>query len=1427
MSPIKTQHFAQSGTRFVIVLFFSVLVSITGVNAQAPIVVQITDAMPGDIIAAINNSNNNRSTPYILELADGGNYDLVTVAPNAPDDTAFPEILGDVTIVTNGTPAIINRNGVPEFRFFVVRSGGRLQLDNVHLVNGLVRSAPDEYARGGAIFNEGSLTLNRVSFENNSVIKQGNFLSNLFDRSTIAIAQGGAIYNEGTITEITDSSFTQNSAIGGSYAAIAVGSRSRSQGGAIYNAGVIETIQSVDLSTTFNANFVDVGAIGLAHLTLGEGGAIYNAANSLLGEIIGTDALPVVFEGNLVIGSTGLAFGSNNHGGAIFNGGQINRVLYTHFIGNRVIDLNLHFAAGYYPISVYGILVITNDLINIIDLFFPGNIVLQVIGFITTGVEAFCITGQNIFEICSDSLIDPIDVGANSDGGAIYNAANISRIDNSMFISNEVLGGRGLFYNGGYGRGGAIYQTTTGVLLTISNTEFITNTASGGYGSGNGGYAFGGAIFNDGTLTSIRQTTFSGNYADAGKGARSTQDIFTDIVGLVGNLISNPSIPGIIALLEPLFAFNGTNGSASGGAIYISEVGQLTSINATDFSGNYAYGDLGFKTRTNQGGAIANESLTQLTIIDSNFTSNYVNSGIALNTGGNAYGGGIYHSNGLLILRNTNFTENYAQGGNSYQMNDFLGIALGSVLSDIINSPIAPGTRKFIIKNYIRTFVTPVIRNVGGGGGLYIENGEVRIIDSTFDNNTSLGGFTVTGGIGRGGAIQINNGELILLRSDILNNQSIGGTGLVGGDAWGGGLYNLSGEITISETTFQGNTARGGGIDIEDVFAELEDFTSTYVTLAIVTNVFPTDWITTTFNVNVDEILQTFVDAAALAEDFLVTNLSGFAVFGGDAYGGAIYNRGGSIIVRNGTFSFNQAEAGFGQTLLYGGRSYGGAIYNHSKIDLNLPPIQIQGITLPFNIVLDADIELEGADVSAEMRIFDTSINNNTALNTASNFASGGGIFNAGTMRVSRSNIAENRADVLYTSAFPLFPCGARGGGIVNEFGGQMTIDSTSIVNNAVTVEDVTPCEGRGGGVFSDLGGVFIGRTYVDRVVLSAIADFDFGILPESRLTMTNVTISGNNVLNGIGGGIYNADVMQVNHATIVENLANDGVALFNAGDFIIKNSILNGETNAQCVNQNGSFSGEGFNLNTDTTCSGLSNTFSTVTSLQIEDLNLNSPGTTLTHALIPNSAAIDATTNCNSIAGLRIGIDQRSIRRDARCDLGAYEIETNLPEGNGSSSVGASISISKIGFLTADDFSSATWSIVISNNSDVAVSNLLLSDVVPDGQTIIAATSSHGIVSYDETSLELVIPVLNPGDYIQIVIDVNLLVDGTVTNIACIIFDDGSVPICAEGVLIQVLPRTGESRQNSFLFWSAIISMSISCSAAWIVWKQCTSGAR
>jgi uncharacterized repeat protein (TIGR01451 family) len=101
-----------------------------------------------------------------------------------------------------------------------------------------------------------------------------------------------------------------------------------------------------------------------------------------------------------------------------------------------------------------------------------------------------------------------------------------------------------------------------------------------------------------------------------------------------------------------------------------------------------------------------------------------------------------------------------------------------------------------------------------------------------------------------------------------------------------------------------------------------------------------------------------------------------------------------------------------------------------------------------------------------------------------------------------------------------------------------------------------------------------------------------------------------------------------------------------------------------------------------------------------------NNGGPTMTHALLPGSAAIDATGACPGAVG---GVDQRGQPRDANCDTGAYEFSArNL----------TIVKANNVGGMTSLSTGAWQWSITITNVGyyDVVFSpgEVILTDNLP-----------------------------------------------------------------------------------------------------------------
>lgn len=308
----------------------------------------------------------------------------------------------------------------------------------------------------------------------------------------------------------------------------------------------------------------------------------------------------------------------------------------------------------------------------------------------------------------------------------------------------------------------------------------------------------------------------------------------------------------------------------------------------------------------------------------------------------------------------------------------------------------------------------------------------------------------------------------------------------------------------------------------------------------------------------------------------------------------------------------------------------------------------------------------------------------------------GGGIFNTGILSITQTIVRNNR------TGFGGFcgkgrPPNGSGGGIANQ--GDLSITDSHIINNSAE-------DGSGGGIINEKDmwvdttslshniGVGGGVYNAGRAALSSSAVYSNtsqrsggGIYNAVALSIINSTISGNRSGNGSrysyyfppspaplqngfsGGGIFNRGWLNLESSTIAANTTGtgycekytveisvcapggEGGGLYTQdGTVYIHNSII-----AQNTTGKGGSSPECSGMWTDRG-SNLACRSKDTSSAWLAPL-ANNGGPTLTHALLPHSAALDA-GECSTMTGAPLLEDQRGQPRPqgAGCDIGAVE---------------------------------------------------------------------------------------------------------------------------------------------------------------------------
>ena len=381
---------------------------------------------------------------------------------------------------------------------------------------------------GGAIFADGGITIIDSSFINNTSPGSNSY--------------GGAIYNDNGRLNITDSTFTSNSAIYG---------------------GVIENYRGTFNITdsTFTSNTAEYG--GAIDNYLGTLNIINNTFmdnTALEGGAISNDNGTLIINDSSFTGNS--AFG---YGGAIENSANI-----------TIIDSSFTSNTAEYGGAIDNY---ENSLVIIRNSSFTDNIA-KFGGSIYADNGTINITGSKF-----------MDNNATENGGVIYsNDTSTLNILNSSFTGNTATSYGGVIVNNGdivsimgsnfnnntAGYGGAI---TNFVNITISDSNFINNNATG----------FGGSIHNMGSMN-ISSSKFMDNNAMYGGGAINNPG-YSNIISSTFN--NNTALEGgaiytVRNITITGSTFTGNNATLNGGVIY-NDVGILNISQSilADNMGNY------------------------------------------------------------------------------------------------------------------------------------------------------------------------------------------------------------------------------------------------------------------------------------------------------------------------------------------------------------------------------------------------------------------------------------------------------------------------------------------------------------------------------------------------------------------------------------------------------------------------------------------------------------------------------------------------------------------------------------------------------------------------------------------------------------------------------------------------------------------------
>ena len=1023
-------------------------------------------------------------------------------------------------------------------RIFSIGEGFTVTLTNATLING-------KADKGGAIYNDGSLTLSDVKLSDNAADSYGGAVFNnghlvvgnsVFDsndivnRGSASVDYGGAaIYNwyDGTLT-VSGSNFTNNI-------------KNYKNGDRLV--GAIATIGDATISDSYFVNNAgrwggaisasgyllagdDVNTLTVSGSTFKENGGLYGAGIFVAGSDFTVS--DCVFDKNTAFGKGDMT-PNNNNGAAIVvtdTGKDITGAITgSNFTNNKAqYGGAIYICEGNIAISdslfennsadVEGGAIdidsaINNPVVTVENSKFVNNTPQAIHNSkeLHLGIETFTDL-QNAIDLVDGILTLDSDIVMTDDEAAGFVGGVAINKDIVIDGKGHTISAEDL---------GRIFSIGEGFTVTLTNATLINGKADKG-----------GAIYNDGSLT-LSDVKLSDNAADSYGGA-----VFNNGHLVVGNSVfdSNDIV---------------NRGSASvdygGAAIYNWYDGTLT-VSGSNFTNNIK----NYKNGDRLVGAVA--TIGDATISDSYFVNNSGRWGGAITTSGaliagddvntltvsgstfkengGLYGAGIFVWGSDFTVSDCVFDKNTASGKGNMTPNNNNGAAIEVTDTNKAIAGIITGSK---FTNNKAQY----------GGAIDICEGNIKITDSEFVNNSADV---------EGGAIDINtvngNPEVSISDSKFINNSA----------SYGGAIVNVK-DLTVRNTEFVNNTPDaifnyvgfGGNLDLG-----IENFTDLQNAIGLVTgtltlnqNVVMTDDEAANFvngviinkNIRIDGKGHT-IDAKNLGRIFKINNwcdvtLTNVTLTNGNAtVGGAIYNFGNLDLVHV-NFVNNTAK-------------YGGAIMNYAY-----------GLVLDDSTFVNNTAKIGGAIYnSADCFV----VGNSTfANNTAT--SNGGVIFNYGIgFVVGNSTFVNNsaadgagailnggRGFVVGNSTFANNTATSKGGAIYN-YGIGFVVGNSTFANN--TAKDA-------GAVYNEGDNSVVGNsTFVNNTAKygGAIMNDAYGLVLDDS-TFTNNTAK-------IGGAIYNsADCFVVGNSTFVNNSAADGAgAILNGGrGFVVGNSTFANNT--------------------------------------------------------------------------------------------------------------------------------------------------------------------------------------------------------------------------------------------------------------------------
>ena len=917
------------------------------------------------------------------------NQNVAMTAKEAADFTNGITINKDITIDGKGHTIDAKNLG----RIFSIGEGFTVTLTNATLING-------KADKGGAIYNDGSLTLSDVKLSDNA-----------------ADSYGGAVFNNGELV-VSDSVFDSNDIVNRGSASVDYG------GAAIYNwydgtltvsgsnftnniknykngDNLVGAITTIGNATVSGSNFVnnsgrwggaistagyllagdDVNTLTVSGSTFKENGGLYGAGIFVAGSDFTVS--DCVFDKNSAFGKGNMT-PNNNNGAAIVvtdTGKDITGIITdSNFTNNKA-----HFS---------GAVDICEGKITIKNSIFVNNSAEYCAGAIAVDSQI----NKPAVEIINSKF----DSNSAEYGGAIYNYYNLTVVD-STFTNNS----KDTIYNFRVANLDLGIKTFTDLqnaiglvrgTLTLDSDIAMTDDEAAGFVNG---------------------VAINKNIRIDGKGHTiSAEDL--------GRIFSIGE--GFTVTLTNATLINGK--ADKGGAIY--NDGSLT-LSDVKLSDNAA---------DSYGGAVFNNG--ELVVSDSVFDSNdIVNRGSASVD----YGGAAIYNwyDGTLTVSGSNFTnniKNYKNGDNLVGAITTIGNATVSGSNFVNNSGRWGGaisaTGAELRKNSSTLTVSNTIFKDNSAlyaGAVYIWGSNYNIADCVFDNNTAFGKGNMTPNNNNGGALVVSQ----VSRFNEPITGTISGSKFTNNKAqYGGAAYFNKGFVTITDSVFENNvaTAEGGAVDFSH--ASVKDLVVSINNSSFVGNKAP---VAGAIFTNVDsKITNSNFTKNTASKGGAVLNENGakltvdnstFKDNAADSYGGAVFNN-GELVVSDSVFDSNDIVNRGSAGVDYGGA----AIYNWENAKLD---ISKSNFTNNIKNYVNGDRLVGAVTTIGNATISDSYFVNNSGRWGGALAATGGVSGSAiNTIDVDGTKFVNNTA--LYGGA-----------AWINE--GTVDIDGSNFINNTATAE--------------------------------------------------------------------------------------------------------------------------------------------------------------------------------------------------------------------------------------------------------------------------------------------------------------------------------------------------------------------------------------